>query len=163
MSQAGLQDLAGNNYHVDKMSFKKQHPMLDQTGQVDTFSYCHRPVPTHPLLAFLLSQDSFRSGTVQIPGVKVQKASFHCNSSAEGTSPSCGFQAQRSPGCSIVQLRPAPRTRSTWQTARELRWLNKGVGSSMSSLHIFCWDSCTGLTREDRDTVARWVGHCHSS
>lgn len=52
MSQAGLQDLTGTNYHANEMSFKKQHPKLDQTGQVDTSSYRHRPVPTHPPLAF---------------------------------------------------------------------------------------------------------------
>lgn len=56
-------------------------------------------------------------------------------------SPSCGLQARHSPGYNIVQLGPAARTRSTWQTAKELRWLNEGVGSSMFSLHVFCWDS----------------------
>lgn len=52
-SQADLQDLTGTNYHVNKMSFKKQHPKLDQTGQVDTSSYRHRPVPTHSLARLL--------------------------------------------------------------------------------------------------------------
>lgn len=52
MSQAGLRDLAGTNYHVSEVSFKKQHPKLDQTGQVDTLTYHYRPVPTHVPPAF---------------------------------------------------------------------------------------------------------------
>lgn len=90
MSQAGLQDLAGNNFHVDKMSFKKQHPMLDQTGLVDTLSYCHRPVPTHPLLAFLLSQASFRSGTVQALVSKYKKPVFTVTCLQKARAPAVG-------------------------------------------------------------------------
>lgn len=81
MLQAGLQDLAGTNYHVNKMSFKKQHPMLDQTGQVDTLSYRHKAVPIHPLLAFPAQPGFFQIQDCfcQVPNPWCQSTKSQCS------------------------------------------------------------------------------------